>query len=285
VQGIGGRVQGTNTVYFRTYRDIPEDRRGDVTYGRIVVDYRPKKEEPNRTQLIVGGNLIGYPDDVSTPTADTTTAKLVISSAASTPKVKYMCGDIKNFYLGTPMERFEYMKLPLSIIPDEIIEEYNLPPLIHKDHIYMEIQKAGMYGLPQSGILANKLLTKRLAPQGYYQCRHTPGLWQHKWRPVWFSLVVDDFGIKYMGKQHVDHPIAAIEQDYTFSKDWGGHIILRNHPQMGLHQPHSGPINAGLRCSSPAQISTSNTNPSAVCVISLECTQQCAKTTNNYTHR
>ena len=71
-----------------------------------------------------------------------------------------------------------------------------------------------MYGLPQAGILANNQLTELLEPKGYYQCRHTPGLWRHKWRPILFSLVVDDFGIKNVGKEHDDHLIAAIEEKY-----------------------------------------------------------------------
>lgn len=122
----------------------------------------------------MGGNLIDHPGEVSTPTADTTTAKMVINSTISTPDARYMCGDIKNFYLGTPMERYEYMKIPIALIPTEIIKEYTLTPLVHKGHVYMEIRR-GMYGLPQAGLLANELLTQRLRPAGYYQCRHTPG--------------------------------------------------------------------------------------------------------------
>lgn len=83
-----------------------------------------------------------------------------------------------------------------------------------------------MYGLPQAGILANRLLTKRLAPKGYYQCRHTPGRWKHKWRPVMFSLVVDNFGVEYVGKEHANHLCAAyaIEEYYPFTKDWEGKL-------------------------------------------------------------
>jgi hypothetical protein len=55
-----------------------------------------------------------------------------------------------------------------------------------------------MYGLPQAGILANKLLAKCLARKGYYQCCHTPGLRYHTFRPICFALVVDDFGVKYV---------------------------------------------------------------------------------------
>jgi hypothetical protein len=222
-QGVADRETGTNTITFILKSDIPDNRQQDVTYGRICVDYRPQKKEPERTRLTVGGNLIDYPGDVSTPTADTTTAKLVINSVLSTAGARYMCGDIKNFYLGTPMKRPEYMRLPIGIIPQEIIDQYNLLPLVHNGYVYIRITR-GMYGLPQAGIIANDLLTARLAPHGYYQCRHTQGLWRHKWRPILFSLVVDDFGVKYVGKQHVEHLNRAIESHYEYAKDWGGQL-------------------------------------------------------------
>jgi hypothetical protein len=102
-QGIGQREKGTNTIFFIPHANIPHDRRRDVTYGRICVDHRPQKKETNRTRLTVGGNLINFPGDVSTPTADPTTAKLVMNHTLSTNNARYMCNDIKNFYLGTPM--------------------------------------------------------------------------------------------------------------------------------------------------------------------------------------
>jgi hypothetical protein len=51
------------------------------------------------------------------------------------------------------------MRLPINIIPDEIVLQCNLRTLVHNGYVYMKIRK-GMYGLPQAGILANKLLTK-----------------------------------------------------------------------------------------------------------------------------
>ena len=91
-----------------------------------------------------------------------------------------MCGDIKNFYLGNKMKWFKYMKIHLSQIPEEIIQQYNLREIAQNGYVYMEIQ-GGMYGLPQAGIIANDQLKTNLANHGYYQCRHTPGLWRHKW--------------------------------------------------------------------------------------------------------
>jgi hypothetical protein len=80
----------------------------------------------------------------------------------------------------------------------------------------------GVYGLPQAGKLANDLLKERLAKHGYTSTPTTPGLWQHKTRPITFTLVVDDFGVKYVGKQHAENLKSALEETYTLSTDWTG---------------------------------------------------------------
>jgi hypothetical protein len=110
-----------------------------------------------------------------------------------------MMMDIKNYYLGSPLPRFEYMKMLLSRFPEEIIQKYNLNALAVDGWVYIEIRK-GMYGLKQAVLLANQLLQTRLAPFGYYPARHTPGLWLHKIWPISFTLVVDDLTVKYVGK-------------------------------------------------------------------------------------
>jgi hypothetical protein len=85
------------------------------------------------------------------------------------------------------------MFINLSSLPQETIEKYDLIELSQDGKVYIEIQK-GMYGLPQAGILANELLQRNLAKDGYRPIPHTHGLWTHNTRPVSFSLVVDDFG-------------------------------------------------------------------------------------------
>ena len=70
------------------------------------------------------------------------------------------------------------MRLPFDIIPTEIIEAYHLDDLVHNGWIYIKIRK-GMYGLPQAGILANKLLTTRLNEYGYEPSKDTPEFWKH----------------------------------------------------------------------------------------------------------
>jgi hypothetical protein len=76
-----------------------------------------------------------------------------------------------------------------------------------------------MYGLKQAGLLGNKLLQTRLAPFGYYPEGHTPGLWLHKTRPISFTLVVDDFAVKYVGKQHAEHLRNALLRTYELTAD------------------------------------------------------------------
>jgi hypothetical protein len=73
-----------------------------------------------------------------------------------------------------------------------------------------------MYGLPQSGILANELLQRNLAKDSYRPTQHTHGLWKHDTRPISFSLVVDDFRVKYIGREHAEHLMECI------SSDWNG---------------------------------------------------------------
>ena len=66
--------------------------------------------------------------------------------------------DISNFNINIPMTHYEYLKLKLCDIPDEIITMYNLREKAKPDSIvYVDIRK-GMYGLPQSGLITNNLL-------------------------------------------------------------------------------------------------------------------------------
>ena len=218
-------LEGTNTFFFVNFDQIPKDRIKDITYDRICCNVRPEKDDPNRTRITVGGTNINTPIDCGTPTADLLTVKLLFNSIISTKGAKFMSIDIKNFYLNTPMERYEYMRMKLSNFPQDIIDEYNLTEKARNGYVYVEI-RAGMYGLPQAGILAQQLLEKRLDKAGYKQSEYTPGFWTHKWRPISFTLVVDDFGVKYIGKEHAEHLLATIKEHYECKPDWDGSRYL-----------------------------------------------------------
>ena len=115
------------------------------------------------------------------------------------------------------------MKMPLSLFPSWIVEQYNLKELAVNGWVYNEMRRA-VWGLPQVGILANKRLRRKLVPFGYHECVNTPGLWRHETRAISFTLVVDDFGVKYVKKDDVDHLIASIKSTYPLTEDWTGNM-------------------------------------------------------------
>ena len=101
-------TKGTNTIRFmnkQMIKKIPSNC--TITYARIVVNYQPQKKDPNRVQITAGGNLINYPDELTTRTANLCTTKMLWSIIVSTPGAKYMCIDIKNMYLATPLDCFD----------------------------------------------------------------------------------------------------------------------------------------------------------------------------------
>eukprot|EP00804_Cyclotella_cryptica_P004301 CCRYP_013515-RA/>CCRYP_013515-RA protein AED:0.37 eAED:0.38 QI:0/0/0/1/1/1/2/0/314 len=196
-QGLPGIVKGTDTIAFIQRSHVPQDRWKDVTYGRIVANFRPEKEDPYRISLTVGGNRINYPGDCGTPTADMITVKILLNSVISTLNAKFMTIDIKDFYLNTPMARPEYMRLKLSDIPAAIIDLYKLRDIAQDGYVFVRIQK-------------------RLPPK-----QTQPGFWTHDWRPICFALCVDDL-VKYVGKVHAEHLINTLTGHYDISTDWDG---------------------------------------------------------------
>jgi hypothetical protein len=157
-----------------------------VSSSNSPTSRKTHKKEKERVRLTVGDDRLDYSGDITTSKADITTFKTLINSTLSTEDAAMMMMGIKNYYIGTPLPRFEYMEILLSRFPEEIVQKYNLNVLAVDGWIYIEIRK-GMYGLKQAGLLANQLLQTRLAPFGYYPARHTPGLWLHRTRPISFT--------------------------------------------------------------------------------------------------
>jgi hypothetical protein len=115
------------------------------------------------------------------------------------------------------------MKMPLSLFPTWIVEQYNLITHTKDGWVHLEMRKA-VWGLPQAGILFNKCLRWKLALFGYYKCINTPNLWYHEKCPITFTLIVDDFGVKDVDKADVNHLIASIKTTYTLTEDWSGDL-------------------------------------------------------------
>ena len=209
-------TQGTNAIFVMTHDEISRLKNKQYTYARIVLDHCPQKEDPNCIRITAGGNLIKYDEELSVRSADITTAKLHWNSVISTPHARYMCLDIKLFYLSADLEYYEYMKM-------WIIDQYHLLQHAKDGMVHIEMRKA-VYGLPQAGILANKKLCRMLEPHGYHEHDNTPGLWSHKTRPISFTLVVDDFGVKFVRHKHADHLIRCPQTTYKLTEDWTGSL-------------------------------------------------------------
>jgi hypothetical protein len=92
----------------------------------IVCVYCNGKKDIYRTRITMGGNLVNYPGDYEAPTADLLTVKLLLNTIISTPNAKFMTLYLKDFYLMTPMKRFEYFRMKLELFPQDINNEYDL---------------------------------------------------------------------------------------------------------------------------------------------------------------
>ena len=103
-QGIGKgskgpkkRVEGIDTFLIIRYEDIPVDRRNEITYTKVVWEYRAQKEYHNQTRITIGENQICYPGDVGTPTGSLELVKLVINSILSHRNARFAAFGVSNF--------------------------------------------------------------------------------------------------------------------------------------------------------------------------------------------
>jgi hypothetical protein len=126
-QGKEGITVAANTLFFLSHDKIwriPKDC--TITYMCIVINHWPLKDDPNRICITIGGNLIDYPYELKTQTADMVSPKIMWKSIISTPNAKFGGATIKNMYLQTPLNRYENMKMPLRLMPKDTIKYYRL---------------------------------------------------------------------------------------------------------------------------------------------------------------
>jgi hypothetical protein len=142
-----------------------------------------------------------------------------------------MTADIKDFYLTCrlPDGEPEWFLIPASMVPIDLQQKwgvYNSDPEFQRKGNFVCKVVGGMYGLPQAGRIAQKELITHLGQYGYHQTKNTTCLFKHESRPISFTLVVDDFGIKYQNKDDAEHLIAAIRDKYVLKVDWEGQKYL-----------------------------------------------------------
>jgi len=102
------------------------------------------------------------------------------------------------------------------MIPQYIIDGYNLTTIVHEDgYCYTEIRKV-MCGLRKVGYIANIELTRVLGLEEYVPSKFTPRLFTHKTRNIAFSLVVGNFGVRYIKREDAEHLLKTIQDKFKF---------------------------------------------------------------------
>ena len=129
-----------------------------------------------------------------------------------------MCADIKDYYLGTKMVEPEFMSISLKHIPLDIQTKYGLQQLAQNGSVVMKIGST-IYGLKSAGRLSQDRLIAHLAEHEYYQAEHSPCLFIHKSNGIAFTLVVDDFLVKYKTQEAADHFTNTLRKLYVITVD------------------------------------------------------------------
>ena len=153
-QVINGGVTATDTIDFITKEEVPKEKK--VTYGNFICDHRPLKSEEWKVRLTVGGDKLSYDADAGSTVASLLETKLILNSTISDAVLgaRFMCADLKDYFLATFMANQEIMKIHYKYFPEDIRIKYNLDSKLSSDgYIYIKIKK-GMYGLKQAAVMA-----------------------------------------------------------------------------------------------------------------------------------
>ena len=142
-------------------------------------------------RITVEGDRLPHDNDAGSPAADLLETKLLINSTISDARkgARFMCLDIKDHFLATPMKGNKHMMAKLKYFSKDIRKKYNLSQLVtDNNRIYIEMCK-GMPGLKQAAILAYQHLKNSLEPHSYALIPGTISMWQHATRPTKFCYL------------------------------------------------------------------------------------------------
>ena len=159
-------------MIFTTKYRIPKDRK--ITYTNFICNICTQKSETHCVRLTAGGNKLDYPGELSSPALSLLNVKIHINSTISCARnnARYMCIDINNFYLRTPMKYFQYMGINSKIISREVLNEYDII-FDDRDFTYVEIRR-GMYSVKAAGVISFDKLVRKLKHFSYDPMPQTP---------------------------------------------------------------------------------------------------------------
>jgi hypothetical protein len=215
------RLLDSNTIKHVFKDSIPREHRKNISYYNERPREKPKLIEEQehiecRVRGTFGGDHRKYPGAVSSNTAEYPVVKILLNSVISDvrnkdPNTRFASIDLVDFYIGTELENHndpDYFKVKASKMPEAVLAKYNISP-DDDDYVYFRLDKC-LYGHAVAGRLSNKELVKLLKTAGYYESDLVPCLFKHETRPISFSLIVDDLGVKYVNNEDIQHLIDAI---------------------------------------------------------------------------
>lgn len=206
-------IEEWKAMQFIPYTDKPIDR--PATYYNPQLSVKIKEGVAvRRVRGTVGGDKSNYTGNVSALTADMPVVKMLFNAAVS-EDAEVGTIDIKDYYLSNncKLTAPEYMVIQRKQIPDAVIKRYNLG----NAQSFMVRINGTIYGLPQAGLLAQEKLIVHLADHGFHQAANTPCLFRHTTRDLMFTLVVDDFLVKYQNLADYQFLCTILQQAYTIT--------------------------------------------------------------------
>jgi len=160
-------------MHFISHADKPRDRPASYCNPQVRVKVKEGVVK-RRVRGTYGGDRSDYTGDRSSGTAALQTIKLHLNHVVSSD-LSYMTMDISDYYLGTPLDRLEYMLINRHDIPEDIQERYATAIHLVNDKAMVRVTKA-LYGIPQAGRLSQERLIPHLAQHGHTLCKNTPCL-------------------------------------------------------------------------------------------------------------
>ena len=220
------RLISTSTIRPIYKHDKPSGKAATYYNPQVKEKLDGKGNKSRRTRGTLGGDRCNYDGPTSSPVADISVIKLHLQSVVSdrrnhTTDTRYATIDIKDFYLGSKLTEPEYVSIAVKNIPSETMMEFDLHRYADSGNVLFQVDGT-MYGHPVAGRIANEDLVSHLAQHGYIQDPNIPSFFENSLNKVSFTLVVDDFGVKYTGVENLQDLIRVLELRYIIKVDTSG---------------------------------------------------------------
>jgi hypothetical protein len=222
-------IVDTKTLVPIHRHDQPPDQRRFTTYYNPQVKEKldAQGEIVRRVRGTFGGNkTCAYSGPTSSPVADISLIKIHWNSVISDRRnlgtdTRYGTLDLKDFYLKSTLPQPEWITIPVKDIPISLLAKHDLNKFVVDGHILCRVDGT-MYGHPFAGRGANTALVAHLLEHNFVQDSNIPCLFTHRTRCISFTLVVDDFGVKYNNLADFNFLVDCLKSKYDLHVDLTG---------------------------------------------------------------